>query len=104
MLRLPRFEYVAARSVGEAVDALAAGPDDTMLLAGGTDVLPNMKRRQQTPRVLVGISRAPDLKQVDVGDRLVLGAGLTLAELLRVAPIRQHYTGLWQAAAQIATP
>ena len=61
MIRLPRFTYVAARSIAEAVDHLAASPSETMLLAGGTDLLPNMKRRQQVPRVVVGLRGVPEL-------------------------------------------
>ena len=49
MMRLPHFNYHAPRSVREAVELLAAAPADSMLVAGGTDLLPNMKRRQQTP-------------------------------------------------------
>ena len=55
MMRLPRFEYRAPRSVAEAAELLAESPAETMVVAGGTDVLPNMKRRQQVPRVLVGL-------------------------------------------------
>jgi 4-hydroxybenzoyl-CoA reductase subunit beta len=54
MMRLPRFEYVAPSSVQEAAERLAER-GDAMLVAGGTDVLPNMKRRQQTPRTLIGL-------------------------------------------------
>ena len=49
MMRLPRFTYHAPRSVAEAAELLAAAPGETMLVAGGTDLLPNMKRRQQVP-------------------------------------------------------
>jgi 4-hydroxybenzoyl-CoA reductase subunit alpha len=49
MMRLPAFEYRAPRTIDEAAAALAERPTETMLLAGGTDLLPNMKRRQQTP-------------------------------------------------------
>jgi len=60
-LRLPRFEYVAPRSIPEAVDALVQRGPDAMVVAGGTDLYPNMKRRMFTPRVLVGLRRIPEL-------------------------------------------
>ena len=51
MMRLPRFTFHAPRTVREAAELLAAAPPgDAMLVAGGTDLLPNMKRRQQVPR------------------------------------------------------
>jgi 4-hydroxybenzoyl-CoA reductase subunit beta len=104
MMRLPHFTYVAPQSVREAVERLAALPGESMLVSGGTDVLPNMKRRQHVPRVLIGLRRIDVLKQVSNGHGLTIGAGLTLSELLRVPGLRDTYTGLWQAAAQIATP
>ena len=47
MIRLPRFDYRAPRTVAEAAELLAAPGGDAMILAGGTDLLPNMKRRQR---------------------------------------------------------
>jgi 4-hydroxybenzoyl-CoA reductase subunit beta len=104
MMRLPRFIYLAPRTIAEAADFLAEANGDAMLVAGGTDVLPSMKRRQQTPAVLVGLRGVPELQEVAEDGGLTLGAGITLADLLEVRSVRERYTGLWQAAAQIATP
>jgi 4-hydroxybenzoyl-CoA reductase subunit beta len=115
VIRLPRFTYVAARSIAEAADHLAASPSDTMLLAGGTDLLPNMKRRQQVPKVVVGLRGVPEMYGVSLngppspnggvgGPGLVMGAMTTLTSLVREERLRAECTGLWQAAAQIATP
>lgn len=100
MMRLPWFEYRAPRSVAEAAAILAAEGPEAMLVAGGTDILPNMKRRHQTPRMLVSLRRVEGLKKVSNGAALTLGAGLTLTEVLREPSIP---TGLRQAAAQVAT-
>lgn len=104
MMRLPRFEYHAPRSLAEAASLLAAHPAETMLLAGGTDLLPNMKRRHQTPRVLVSLRRIPELRCTTNGGAVTLGAALTLSELVRQPHLQHACTGLWQAAAQVATP
>ncbi|MFQ5511440.1 MAG: FAD binding domain-containing protein [Candidatus Krumholzibacteriia bacterium] len=104
MMRLPYFRYHAPRRVGEAAKILAGEGPGAMLVAGGTDLLPNMKRRHQTPTTLVSLSRVDELRVVDDGAALGLGAGLTLTELVRNPAVRERYTGLWQAAAQIATP
>jgi 4-hydroxybenzoyl-CoA reductase subunit beta len=103
-MRLPRFAYHAPRTVAEAADLLARGAGHTMLVGGGTDLLPNMKRRQQAPAVLVGLRGIPELRRVATRDGLTIGAGTTLSALLDLPAVRDHYTGLWQAAAQIATP
>jgi 4-hydroxybenzoyl-CoA reductase subunit beta len=104
MMRLPPFRYRAPRSIEDAVAWLAEAPDSTMLLAGGTDLLPNMKRRQQTPASVIGLRHVRALSSMHhTLDGVTLGSGLTLADLINEAGIREHYVGLWQAASQIAT-
>ena len=104
MMRLPPFEYRAPRSLPAAAAMLAESPAESMLVAGGTDVLPNMKRRQQLPPVLVGLRGVRELRAVDVNGVIRLGAGVTLTEIVRHEALRARVPGLWQAAAQIATP
>ena len=104
MMRLPWFKYHAPRSVAEAAHILAAEGGDAMLIAGGTDLLPNMKRRQQTPATLVSLRQVEGLKRVANGKGLTLGAGLTLSEVVDTPQVRDGYRGLWQAAAQVASP
>ncbi len=105
MMRLPRFQFFAPTRIEDAADLLAtAEPGDAMIVAGGTDLLPNMKRRQQTPRCLVGLRRIPELRRITNGHDLTIGAGVTLSALMRDERVRHHYAGLWQAAAHVATP
>jgi 4-hydroxybenzoyl-CoA reductase subunit beta len=80
-----------------------------MLVAGGTDLLPNMKRRQQVPQTLIGLRCVAELRSIQsgVGLReagLTIGAGVTLTELVRDRRIGESYGALWQAASQVATP
>ena len=49
MMRLPSFDYVAPKTVDEAVRAMRDAGPDGMLVAGGTDLYPNLKRRQFEP-------------------------------------------------------
>lgn len=97
MLRLPWFEYRAPRSVAEAAKILSGEGPVAMLIAGGTDLLPNMKRRHQSPKVLVSLGRIEELKKLNGS----FGAGLTLSE---IANSEKAPTALRQAAAQVATP
>jgi 4-hydroxybenzoyl-CoA reductase subunit beta len=97
VLRLPWFEHRTPRSVAEAAKILAGEGPQAMLVAGGTDLLPNMKRRHQTPKVLVSLKGIESLKKVNGS----LGAGLTLSEVLQLEKIP---AALRQAAAQVATP
>jgi 4-hydroxybenzoyl-CoA reductase subunit beta len=104
MMRLPHFRYRAPASIAEAARILSGEGPNAMLIAGGTDLVPNMKRRHQEPTTLVALRGIDALKKVVNGSGLALGAGLTLSEVTDAAPVREHYRGLWEAAAQVATP
>jgi 4-hydroxybenzoyl-CoA reductase subunit beta len=104
MMRLPGFRYRAPRTVEDAAAWLAENPATSMLLGGGTDLLPNMKRRQQTPSTIIGLRGIGALAEIHNGDGLTIGAGVTLSNLIADPRIRLAYFGLWQAAAQVATP
>ena len=97
MLRLPWFEYRAPTSVVEAAQILAGEGPAAMLVAGGTDLLPNMKRRHQSPKILVSLKGIDSLRKANG----TLGSGLTLSEILKIEKIP---AALRQAAAQVATP
>jgi 4-hydroxybenzoyl-CoA reductase subunit beta len=76
-----------------------------MPLAGGTDLLPNMKRRQQVPKTLMSLRHIEGLTQVQLsnsGSRL--GACVTLADIAEDPRFRNGMTALAQAAALVATP
>ena len=104
MMRMPSFELRTPRSVEEAAAILGESPADTMLLAGGTDLVPNMKRRQQTPRVVVALRQLRELRAIGHNGALTIGAAATLTDVVRDARLRETCPGLWEAAAQIATP
>ncbi len=103
MMRLPWFQHHSPRTVEEAARILANEGPKAMLVAGGTDLLPNMKRRQQTPAVLVSLQKVEELQRVVNGSGLRLGAGLTLARVAADPKVGSGYTGLAQAAAQVAS-
>ena len=99
MMRLPWFEFRAPRSVAEAAKILAGEGPGAMLIAGGTDLVPNMKRRHQSPKMLVSLRGVKELRKSNG----TLGSGLTLSDLVHDGAVREKYRGLWQAAAQVAT-
>jgi 4-hydroxybenzoyl-CoA reductase subunit beta len=104
MMRCPRFVYHAPRTLAEAAAILAGEGPEAMLLAGGTDLVPNMKRRQQTPRVVVSLRRLPQLREASPdGSRTRLGAMLTLSEVIASEAAAGPRGALRKAAAQVAT-
>jgi 4-hydroxybenzoyl-CoA reductase subunit beta len=104
MMRMPWFRWHAPKSVAEAAKILAGEGPQAMLIAGGTDLVPNMKRRHQTPQTLVSVRGIGDLKVRANGSGLRLGAARTLTQIVEDADLRAQYRALWQAAAQVATP
>lgn len=104
MLRLPPFRYRAPKTVADAVSWLAEDPSTTMVVAGGTDLLPNMKRRQQTPKTVIGLRGIGELSGISHRGAITIGAGTTLTALTRDPRIEAAVPGLWQAASQVATP
>jgi 4-hydroxybenzoyl-CoA reductase subunit beta len=106
MMRLPPFEYVAARTIAEAVATMEKHGADAMLVAGGTDLFPNMKRRQFEPKFLVGLSGIAQLRGVrgNPQDGFTVGAGVTLAAVARHPDLARHYAGLATAAGLVSSP
>src|SRR5882672_4430097 len=105
MMRLPLFEFRAPRTLDEAARILDGQGPNTMPLAGSTDLLPNMKRRQQVPRTLMSLRFVEGLRQVQRRDSgLQLDACLTLTEIADDPRFRNNMTALSQAAALMATP
>jgi len=105
MMRLPLFEFRAPRSIEEAARILDGEGTKAMPLAGGTDLLPNMKRRQQVPKTLMSLRHIEDLRRVQLeGSGARLGACVTLAEIVADTRFRNGLTALAQAASLVATP
>jgi 4-hydroxybenzoyl-CoA reductase subunit beta len=105
MLRLPEFNYFQPRSLKEASKILADLGSDAMLVAGGTDVYPKMKRGQFTPRHLVSLRNLRELKGIRQSkDGLWIGAGESLTAVSNHRLITKHFPALAHAAESVSTP
>ncbi len=105
MMRLPLFEFRAPRTLEEAARILDGEGSRAVPLAGGTDLLPNMKRRQQVPQTLMSLRHIESLKRVELDDSgSRLGACLTLSDIAADSRFRNGLTALAQAASLVATP
>ena len=106
MMRLPKFEYRVPRSVAEAVKIIGDAGPEGQFVAGGTDLYPNMKRRQQTPRTVISVMRLQELNQI-TGDGkagISIGASVTLTDIIEHPIINRDYPVIAQAARTISTP
>jgi carbon-monoxide dehydrogenase medium subunit len=88
---LLKFEFVAARSVDEAVGELDQRGPGGRVLAGGTDLLLQIKAHALHPQYVVDVSRLPDLQRVDEhpGEGLFIGAGVKM-RAIQLSPLLQE--------------
>src|SRR2546421_2588821 len=106
MMRLPKFEYRLPRTIAEAVKIVGDVGPTAQFVAGGTDLYPNMKRRQQTPRTVISVMRMPELNQIS-GDGMSgirIGASVTLTDIVEHPLINRDYPVVAHAARTISTP
>src|SRR5919106_121245 len=105
MLRLPEFNYSQPRSLKQATKALVDLGPETMLVAGGTDVYPKMKRGQFTPRNLISLRALRELKGIRQSkEGLWIGAGESLTAVSSHRLITKHFPALAHAAESVSTP
>jgi 4-hydroxybenzoyl-CoA reductase subunit beta len=105
MLRLPEFNYIQPRTLKQAAKALADLGPDAMLVAGGTDVYPKMKRGQFTPRNLISLRTLRELRGIrQNNDGLWIGAGESLTTVSQHRLIAKHLPALAHAAESVSTP
>src|SRR5690606_9397456 len=106
MLRLPPFSYHAPRLLDEAVDILSDCGPEAMVVAGGTDLFPKMKRRQMTPKHLVGLRAIRELYGIQQRENgsWRFGAMATLTQVAEHPGVEALFPALAHAARQVSTP
>ncbi|MCK6550630.1 FAD binding domain-containing protein, partial [Myxococcota bacterium] len=105
MLRLPSLEVAEPTTIQEAVDLLHRHGDQARVMAGGTDLLPNMKHEITTPGIVVGLWRVDGLTGVRIEDgALRIGAMTTLHALSKDPLVLAHAPALAEAAGDVAGP
>jgi 4-hydroxybenzoyl-CoA reductase subunit beta len=104
MMRLPPFRYLVARTAREAATILADHGPDAMAVAGGTDLLPNMKRRQFEPKVLVGLRGIAEAGGIAANGGLRLGALATLTEVAEHRVVAARWPSLARSAGLVSSP
>ncbi len=101
-MRLPRFEYLEPKTLREASKALATHPKESVLLAGGTDLLVNMKHRVIRPAKVINLKKIPELAYISKGKEGVkIGALTPLHDLAISLEIKESFPALSQAAGEV---
>ena len=117
MLRLHEYTYHRPSTLADAL-GLLAGNEDALPIAGGTDLMPNMKHRLFTPRHLVALKGVAEMHGIGLADaagnpveegtaaaaQLVIGAAETLTTVARNPLVRRVVPALAEAAGHVAGP
>ncbi|MBV9960543.1 MAG: FAD binding domain-containing protein [Acidobacteria bacterium] len=106
MMRLPKFSYRVPSDIRDAVRMKADAGLEGQFVAGGTDLYPNMKRRQQTPQTVISVRRLRELNEITGdGERgLTIGASVSLTDICEHPVINRDYPMVARAAQVISTP
>ena len=97
-------EYLAPTSIEEVIRLLKAYQGEALIIAGGTDVMPDVRKQKIQPRCLVDITRVPDLDGINVTDAFVeVGAAVTFAAIKNCPFLNQHVHALTDAARSVGT-
>src|SRR5213594_2969199 len=103
--RVRRFELVLPGSLDECVKALAQAPADSKLLAGGTDLLPQLKNGLLKPACVIDLSGIPRLRSIEAGNGqgLRVGSAVTARTLELYRAVRANYLSLAESGALVGS-
>ncbi|HKC65523.1 MAG TPA: FAD binding domain-containing protein, partial [Pyrinomonadaceae bacterium] len=106
MMRLPKFTYCVPRTIADAVKMMGDAGASAQFVAGGTDLYPNMKRRQQTPKIVISVTRLKELNEITGDGRsgLRIGASVSLTDVCENVVVNRDYPFVAAAARLISTP
>ncbi len=103
--RLPKFEYFAPKAVAEGC-ALLSRHKGAAIMAGGTDLLVQMKDREVAPRYIVGLRNIPGMEKIEYSkdEGLKIGASATFASIASSSIVKKRFKCLADAVSQIGFP
>jgi len=99
------FAYAAPRTVAEAVELLASANGSARVLAGGTDLIPQLQEGRRRASLVVDVKRIPELCELrwDPEDGLTIGAAVPCAQVAALPQVQQHYPALRTACTLIGS-
>ena len=102
---LPKFELLMPQTLPEALEMLAGYAPDALPVAGATNLIPDMRGGKRTPGTLVNVAGLDELQGIRrENGHVVIGGGVTIAQLLASDVIAEHAPVLKQAADVFANP
>ncbi|MCS6926495.1 MAG: FAD binding domain-containing protein, partial [Candidatus Binatia bacterium] len=99
------FAYAAPQHLHEAIELLSRADGEGRPLAGGTDLIVQMKEERKTPSLVVDVKRIPELNILtwDEQQGLRIGAAVSCTRIATFAPVQQYYPALAEACGLIGS-
>ena len=95
---LPKFAYKKAKSIQEAIRLFQKYDEKAFYLAGGTDMVPQLKLRLHEPAALIDLKDIGELKGIAVHEgSLSVGANVTLFELKNNSVVKEYFPALYES-------
>jgi carbon-monoxide dehydrogenase medium subunit len=102
---LPKFDFHRPTSIAETCEMLSEYGDSASMVAGGTDVLVNLRRKRIAPAHLIGIDRVNELDGIQAGKtEVVVGSLVTAAGIADNRTLRRQFSVLTEAAVELGSP
>jgi 4-hydroxybenzoyl-CoA reductase subunit beta len=102
MLPLPEFKLERPDQIGQLTELI--GQPDSRIVAGGTDLIPNLKHRLESPRLLVSLGRIKELQGINsTDDGLTIGASTILSDIAQSGTVARGYPALADACRTVGT-
>jgi carbon-monoxide dehydrogenase medium subunit len=100
---LPRFDYIAPKTIEETFELLDKHGQDARLLAGGTDLIVSLRARERIPKAVIDIKAMKELHDLSFDEKrgLSIGAAVTLNRLLHYDATSKHFPVLCEAVSTI---
>lgn len=98
-VRLPKFELLSPKTLAEATALLSQYGENIAVIAGGTDLIPAMRKRKETPKYVLSLKGIPGLDSIEQQESKVVLGPLVNLNLVKASPIiRERYAVLAEAA------
>ena len=103
-MSLPRFDYHAPKTLGEAVALRRDLGDDALVMAGGLTAVILLRERLVNPRVILSLSEIPELRRISANGGLTIGAMVTHTEVTRSDAVASRAPLLREACGHVGSP
>ena len=101
---MPRFEYSAPKTLDEALSVLSTSDGEVRALAGGTDLIDQVRVGRRQPTIVMNIKDIPEMQRLEyASDGLHIGAGVSCTDVYNFGPVQEHYKSLNEAARLIGS-